>query len=338
MTLRNKLILLAILFQFIVLGYMAGEREYIFRKGKIIYLRTAPLDPRDLFRGDFVRLNYEISTVSHKNIDKKFKSKPFRKGDIVYAVLEEKPDKVAELLYVSDKKPDKGLFIRGRIHHRWWHRFSSSNRAVNIKYGIETYFVQQGKGKKIEKRRGNRRGIQIPLEMKIAVSKGGKAIIKGHRWSPLGIGLEVSESPRRNSKTGRKSAKIRLTLKNASNNPIALIDLPDYRSFSLEPSGRASKNWTLSQSFDDFIKPTNDDVIVLKPNEKKFFDFDFSHERWRVKSNEKSVEIGTLEWREMFRIYYRPPSEKDCRLLDKKELIWHGYLPSRAFHGRGNVD
>jgi uncharacterized membrane-anchored protein len=42
---------------------MAAEREYIVLTGKTVYLRTAPIDPNDPFRGQFVRLNYEISTI-----------------------------------------------------------------------------------------------------------------------------------------------------------------------------------------------------------------------------------------------------------------------------------
>jgi uncharacterized membrane-anchored protein len=55
---RKTFIILAVILQLVVLAYMAGEREYILRRGKVIYLRTAPIDPRDLFRGDYVRLNY----------------------------------------------------------------------------------------------------------------------------------------------------------------------------------------------------------------------------------------------------------------------------------------
>jgi uncharacterized membrane-anchored protein len=60
---RKAIILGAIILQVVVLAYMAGEREHILRNGKVILLRTAPIDPRDLFRGDYVRLNYEISRI-----------------------------------------------------------------------------------------------------------------------------------------------------------------------------------------------------------------------------------------------------------------------------------
>ena len=65
---RKTFIFLTILLQSLVLGYMAGEREHILRNGKIIYPRTAQIDPRDLFRGDYVRLHYEISSIPAHNL------------------------------------------------------------------------------------------------------------------------------------------------------------------------------------------------------------------------------------------------------------------------------
>ena len=56
-------VLLAVAAQLLVLAWMAGEREWIFRTGQVVYLRTAPVDPRDLFRGDFVRLHYESNSL-----------------------------------------------------------------------------------------------------------------------------------------------------------------------------------------------------------------------------------------------------------------------------------
>jgi len=80
-------------------------------------------------------------------------------------------------------------------------------------------------------------------------------------------------------------------------------------------------------------------VLVLQPGAEKIFEFDFSDERWLVRTEgTPPVEIGTLDWSERFRLVYRPPSEAACRNLQSRDLIWHGYLPSRAFHGRGRID
>ena len=57
---KTWIIIGAAALQLLALAYIAAERELIFRTGRVIYLRTAPVDPRDAFRGDFVRLDYEI--------------------------------------------------------------------------------------------------------------------------------------------------------------------------------------------------------------------------------------------------------------------------------------
>ena len=50
---RKAAIITAILAQVLILAWMAGQREWILRTAPRIWLRTAPLDPRDLFRGDY---------------------------------------------------------------------------------------------------------------------------------------------------------------------------------------------------------------------------------------------------------------------------------------------
>jgi len=336
---RKLFILLAIALQVFVLASMAGQREYITRTGKTVYLRTAPIDPRDLFRGDYVRLNYEISSIPMDYLRNGLKTETLEKGHTVYTVLKEGPNGLAELEYASDEKPAEIVFIRGRTSHA--RRHQPFRGPLSVKYGLEAYFVQQGKGIAIEQRRGRRNDIQIPLEMEIALGSNGQAIIKGHRWSPLGIGLEILESPDRNTQNRqntRRSAKIKLTLLNASDKPLAIVNLSDFSSFSLEPTAQAQKSWKPTQVSGDFIRPTDADVIVLQPEEKTSYDIDFSDARWWVQADESPTEIGTLPWSESFRLVYRPPAENDCRHLKDKDLIWHGYLPSRAFHGRGRID
>jgi hypothetical protein len=45
-----------------------------------------------------------------------------------------------------------------------------------------------------------------------------------------------------------------------------------------------------------------------------------------------------LEWNERFRLFYQPPTAETTAQLKDGAAIWHGRLPSRAFHGRGNID
>jgi hypothetical protein len=155
------------------------------------------------------------------------------------------------------------------------------------------------------------------------------------------MGLQVLRTPPANPQVPAEplSAKVALTLANASDAPLALVVLPDDCSFNLEPSQSAKKEWVLVNNPCEPAQPAPDDVLILAPGEEKIFEFDFSAARWLVQSvTSAPVEIGTLDWSERFRLIYRPPPGAACRHLEHRDLIWHGYLPSRAFHGRGRID
>jgi uncharacterized membrane-anchored protein len=335
---RKAFVVAAILLQVIVLASMAGEREYILRAGKVIHLRTAPIDPRDLFRGDYVRLNYEISRIAIDMLEDVGDVKEIKKGDKVYVSLQEGPNGLYAFANARLQEPKEGVYLTGRTHYA--HRSLQPGNPIWINYGIEAYFVEQGKGRDIEKRRGNRTEVQVPLEMAIAVGKNGKAVIKGYRWSPLGIGLQVLRSPQRSAQDPQapRSAAVRLTLANASEKPLAIVTLPEHCSFSLEPVPWTKQRWALAHSPCGHGLPTDADTLVLAPWEEKSVELDFVDARWQVAADGDVSEIGTLEWTEQFRIVYRPPDAKDCRHLAQRDLIWHGYMPSRVFHGRGQID
>ena len=49
--------------QLAALGYMVADRVRIVKTGREIVLPIVPVDPRDLFKGDYVRLGFPISTI-----------------------------------------------------------------------------------------------------------------------------------------------------------------------------------------------------------------------------------------------------------------------------------
>src|SRR6478672_10560837 len=53
----------AILFQCALLILMVADRVRILREGREVTLQTRPVDPRDLLRGDYVVLGYDISQL-----------------------------------------------------------------------------------------------------------------------------------------------------------------------------------------------------------------------------------------------------------------------------------
>ena len=70
-----------------LLGAMIGHRALILRDGAEVRLAIVPVDPRDLFRGDYVVLTYEIGEL---RLDRIAGDKAFRRGDPIHVVL--RPD------------------------------------------------------------------------------------------------------------------------------------------------------------------------------------------------------------------------------------------------------
>ena len=109
---RSKIILslvIAILLQFFVLTGMVGLAALPLWTGTEVKIKTIPIDPRSLFRGNYARLGYEISQVEI-NTDK-----TLRNGEIAYVRLTKNEDALYELLEAQLTKPETGIYLRGRI-------------------------------------------------------------------------------------------------------------------------------------------------------------------------------------------------------------------------------
>ena len=147
---------------------LAGEyigAVYPLWTGKEIRLKTIPMDPRSLFRGNYARLRYEISSIEGT----KLPGKDLRNGEIVYVKLKPGVDGLCVFDGVSLKKPGSGLFIRGRIQGKHSQRNSV---MYDVRYGIEAYFAPKKKALALEKAlRGG--GVAI-----IMIAGNGKATLK----------------------------------------------------------------------------------------------------------------------------------------------------------------
>ncbi|MEK7631111.1 MAG: GDYXXLXY domain-containing protein [Patescibacteria group bacterium] len=170
----NKKLLLFIVFvalQLAVIGGFFAQRLYTLSTGTQVVLRTVPVDPRDLIRGEYVALRYEISTISQYLSDEKFSV-----GDTVYVTLEKNSyDDVWRATGVSKNQPtDYSTAIKGKVTsipkdtpRNVWDRGVS---GLGIEYGIERYFVEAGQGKELE-RRGR-------LKVFVRVDRSGASVIE----------------------------------------------------------------------------------------------------------------------------------------------------------------
>lgn len=156
---------IVIVFQCLVLAGEYLNAVYPLWTGQEITLKTAPIDPRSLFRGNYARLRYDIANITVEDINKL--NTP-RHGEIIYVKLKTEADGLYIYDGVSFDKPDNGVFIRGRIQNIR----GRTAGDYQVKYGIEAYFAPKEKALKMEREMRNQ-GL-----VKVMVAKNGKAALK----------------------------------------------------------------------------------------------------------------------------------------------------------------
>lgn len=133
---------LVVLFQAAWIFGLSAFHESRLQSGVPILLKTVPVDPRDLLRGDYVILRYSISDVPLNLFDHpELLNAPGQKD--VYVLLEKK-GKFHEAVGASTRRLQAGpgqVLCRGELVYN---RRSGTN--VHVAYGLERYYVPEGAG------------------------------------------------------------------------------------------------------------------------------------------------------------------------------------------------
>jgi uncharacterized membrane-anchored protein len=160
--------------QLAALGFMVWERENRVRNGTDVVLEVVPVDPRSLFQGDYVILGYPISTLSMW-----YGAEPKIGQDIFVTVVpgEGGDWKLGDWGYdaLSAGKPG-GVTLKGRVDRILTAAPTdgSGMGQVRVVYGLERFFVPEGKGLQLE---------QLVLDKKlsaiVSVWRDGSSTLKG---------------------------------------------------------------------------------------------------------------------------------------------------------------
>jgi uncharacterized membrane-anchored protein len=158
--------------QVAVLGSMIWERAHLLASGREIELEVVPVDPRSLFRGDYVDLNYPVSRVVLAKGDE-----ALRRGDTIYVTLRKADTGKWEVARTSAARPGQPgadeVVLKGRVTYAFVETSTSAPTAM-VAYGIESFFVPEGKGRELEQLVRDKK-----LSAIVAVDEGGNAGIKG---------------------------------------------------------------------------------------------------------------------------------------------------------------
>lgn len=161
------------LVQTAILGYMIEGRASILRSGADVLLKTAPVDPRDLLRGDYVILSYDISAISTTSVTG---IRP-QEGEVARLHVRLTPG--ADGFWIVSQASFEPLeaqagsvvLLTQPITIYGWEWENAGNLMVS--YGIERFYVPEGEGKPIEDGRNEGR-----VSVAARVSEDGQAQIR----------------------------------------------------------------------------------------------------------------------------------------------------------------
>ena len=171
-----------------LLVYMIWDRISIIRTGTEVELQVEPVDPRSLFRGDYVILTYGISQLNTAELEG---DNDFGRNDRIFVELVKTISQwEAVALYKTlpaHEGMGKSVFIRGQIESAYQplrqtpagQENETADRPqlegvdLSIAYGVESYFVPEGEGRQLEDIRDDRK-----MSVVLAVRADGTAAIK----------------------------------------------------------------------------------------------------------------------------------------------------------------
>jgi uncharacterized membrane-anchored protein len=166
----------ALLVATLQIGFLAAlieGRASILRDGREVLLKVEPVDPRDLLRGDYVRLGYAITTL-----DRTLFGDPGQVLDRGAAIMVRlAPGEDGLWQAVGARRADMPAVpddadvveIAGRVEAD-----QGLSDTVRVTYGIERFYLPEGQGRAIE------RDLSVrPFRVLVAVADDGRAQIKG---------------------------------------------------------------------------------------------------------------------------------------------------------------
>lgn len=179
------LIALAGTVQTAALAKIVIDRQSLLTKGREIIIKTVPVDPRDLFRGDYVTLGYDITRISGEALGPKGDVPDgIERGGTFYAVLSlDGASNTWRITRVSARFPDdvaaSEAVIKGRVRAlydlgRASPGEAAAGKTLVARYGIETYFVPEGTGKVLEDKVRS-----AAIKAIVALGADGTAALKG---------------------------------------------------------------------------------------------------------------------------------------------------------------
>lgn len=130
----------AVIAQWFVPMQIIYQQEDILSTGKMFKFKTAPVDPYDAFRGKYIYLNYDQTTISVPNLKK------YNSNDEIFVLLKDSAG-YALVTSISKTKPKSGDYFKAKIG--WVDQLSSKN-LISIDYPFNRFYMNEYKAKPAE--------------------------------------------------------------------------------------------------------------------------------------------------------------------------------------------
>lgn len=162
-----------------ILGGMIVGHAWPLWTGRTVTMKAIPVDPRDLFRGDYVRIdtpaarlhragsngtNPNIAAV--RPVGRVFEDS--RRGSVVYVQLEPTASGEYMPVSVSEDRVKGALNLRGRV------AYSYPPDQLSVEYGLEAFYMQDGTARPVDQAIRQGRSVQ----MQVAIAASGQARIR----------------------------------------------------------------------------------------------------------------------------------------------------------------
>jgi len=159
------------------LAWMIVDRARLLQTGREIVLKTEPMDPRDIFRGHYARLNYEISRIPRSLVEDLRPDTRATGGSAIHVILAPGEDGFwhpvrARLSPPRTIAPGR-VMLKGRLK---WSLNGPGSGDIAVDYGIERYYASRKRALEVERLGRDRK---VPMGVIVRVSPTGKAAIAG---------------------------------------------------------------------------------------------------------------------------------------------------------------
>ena len=153
--------------QVLLLLSLIGFKQYTVWTGETVLLKVQPVDPRDLLRGDYVTVRYDISTIDMDDV-----AGDDYVGGTAYVELREDAGGYWRAVAVHDDRKrsfEDTVLIKAHVT-AWNLNHRTGADRIELDYGIEDVFIPEGSGDQLP------RGEDHVIAVEVKVDRWGNAV------------------------------------------------------------------------------------------------------------------------------------------------------------------